>query len=58
MMSRHHSDVATKVDVATRDGGCDKRRALKNDSCEKMKLMQLKVMSRQRTDVATPRATS
>ena len=29
MMSRQHRDVATKVDVATRDGGRDKRSALK-----------------------------
>ena len=29
MMSRQHRDVATKVDAATRDGGRDKRSALK-----------------------------
>ena len=29
MMSRHHRDVATRVDVATRNGGRDKRIALK-----------------------------
>ena len=29
MMSRQHRDVATRVDVVTRDGGRDKRIALK-----------------------------